>query len=422
MSDRLTQPKVQQYLHWLGDRNRYGSEPCNYDEKSLVLIDELFRLLEQVSPVAENGARSLWIRAPRGPMSDYGDPKKAVESGDFESEEEFIREWESWFPDEIEWYELSAVDVKKEGYRAVMLRHRFVIVQDQRREANNFPYEIEEFAAWLVDSVKECIEMLRAGTYNDFVRENLPPQHKTGKIQRSDFWKVWPENRADFFEDLSPEDAAEFIRLASAQPEDYKATEQGRLPTMTANDFFRFCAMGYAANNYNGCDKTPREQYYLHADGRDDGLKDIPGDDPDAFRAWLHDRSRCGGHPWEVCRGGNSTHVDLNVMGDENGYWLHLAGAYRTIEVVRFYLAFRRAGIPVHLHEAQILAKRLEGTEMIGIVPEGVTPAYCGSWFPDEHIINYMNLPYEDREKFLPFCKWYDQRQITLLKKGDDQP
>lgn len=29
--------------------------------------------------------------------------------------------------------------------------------------------------------------MLKAGTYNDVVRENLPPQHQTGTIRRRDF-------------------------------------------------------------------------------------------------------------------------------------------------------------------------------------------------------------------------------------------
>ena len=32
--------------------------------------------------------------------------------------------------------------------------------------------------------------------------------------------------------------------------------------------------------------------------------------------------------------------------------------------------------------------------------------------------IAYMNLPYEDREKFLPFCVLYDEPQITLLQEG----
>ena len=416
MSAVLTQPKVRQYIHWLSGYNRFG-EGKAYDEKSKALLDELFRLLELVSPVAGNGARKLWLRASRGPITDFGDPVDAVESGDFENEEQFVQEWESWYPNEVDWYELSAVDVKDEGYRAVVLRHRFVIAQDNRREPDNYPYEISDFVQWLVDGVKECIEMLRAGTYNDFVRENLPPQHRVGKIQRKDFWTVWPENRADFFKDLTPENVAEFIRLASSQTEKYNAIE-GRLPEMTANEFYRLCALGYAANNYRGCELTPKEQYNIHADGRDEDLKNVPGDDPNAFHEWLHDRSRGGGHPWEVVMGGNSTHIDLIVMDDEKGYWLYLAGANRAEETVKFFLALHRAGIPIYLDEAQMLAKRLAGTEMIGIVPEGVIPKYCSSWFEDEHIIAYMNLPHEDREKFLPHCIWYDEPQITLIQES----
>ena len=185
---------------------------------------------------------------------------------------------------------------------------------------------------------------------------------------------------------------------------------------MTANDFFRFCAMGYAENQYSGCDKAPKDQYYLHADGRDDGLQNIDADSPEAFHAWLHDRNRYGGHPWEVCRGGNSTHVSLQVTEDDGGYFLYLAGDAwnRTIETVKFYLALTRAHIPVYLVEAQTLADRLAEKEKIGIVPEGVMPAYCGNWFPNEHIIDFMNLPDENREKFLPFCTWYDEQPVTL--------
>ena len=216
---------------------------------------------------------------------------------------------------------------------------------------------------------------------------------------------------------LKPEEVEEFIRLASAQPEKYNAIT-GRLPEMTANEFYRLCALGYAANNYNGCELTPKEQYHIHADGRDEELKQIPGDDPDAFHEWLHDRSRGGGHPWEIVRGGNSTHIDLIVMEDEKGYWLYLAGANRAEETVKFFLALHGAGIPVYLNEAQMLARRLAETEMIGIVPEGVIPKYCSSWFKDEHIIAYMNLPDEDREQFLPFCVWYDEPQISLIQEG----
>ena len=102
-------------------------------------------------------------------------------------------------------------------------------------------------------------------------------------------------------------------------------------------------------------------------------------------------------------------------------YFLYLAGAAwnRTIETVKFYLALTRANIPVYLAEAKMLADRLAEEEKIGIVPEGVLPAYCESWFPNEHIIDYMNLPSEDREKFLPFCTWYEEKPAALARRED---
>lgn len=418
MAGKLTQPKVEHYIHWLKGNDHFGMYGCLYDEKSNALLNKLFDLLEQVSPIAKNGARTLWLRAERGPIEDYGNAAQLIEDGEFESEEEFIASWKSYFPDEVEWYEFSAVRIKDEGYRAVMLAHEFVIVQDNRREPSRFPNEIPEFVQWLLDGVEECIAMLKEGTYNDFVERNLPPQHRTGTIRRKDFWDVWPSARTDFFKDISAEDVEEFIRTAALQAEDRSSFDK-RIPTMTVNNFFRFCAMGYAENHYDGCEKTHREQYYLHADGRDEGLGEVSPDDPAAFQAWLHDREKRGGHPWEVCRGGNSTHISLYVMQDEKGFFLYLAGDAwnRTIETVKFYLALTRAGVPVYLGEARTLVARLTEEEKIGIVPEGIIPAYCGDRFPDEHIIDFMNLPYEDREKFLPYCTWYKEQPVTLIKQ-----
>lgn len=416
MRGKLTQPKVDGYIDWLRRNDHFGMTSCIYDDKSNKLLDELFALLEQIAPAVPNGVRTLWLRAERGPIEDFGSAEEEIAEGNYESGEEFVEALKSWFPKEVKWYYFQAVEDKAEGYRAVTLRHSYVIVQDKRGEPAGWPCEISEFVAWLVDGIRECIEMLRAGTYNDFVCENLPPQHRTGTIRRKDYWGVWPDARDDFFKNISSADVAEFIEKATSQEKNQEKSV-GRLPSMTANDFFRFCAMGYAENKYKGCDKTPKEQYYLHADGRDNGLQDIDADDPKAFHEWLHNREQFGGHPWEVCRGGNSTHIDLRVMEDEHGYFLYLAGDAwnRTIETVKFYLALTRVNIPVYLAEAQMLADRLDEKELIGIVPEGVPPAYCESWFPNEHIIDYMNLPDEDREKFLPFCNWYDEVPVTLL-------
>ena len=95
--------------------------------------------------------------------------------------------------------------------------------------------------------------MLRAGTYNDFVEENHPCLHRTGVIARSDVWRVFPEEKDRIREGM---------------------------------------------------------------DGTGYGLNEGPGIDFDDPAAWdeRYYFSRSGVHPWEVVRGGNSTHVECGTV------------------------------------------------------------------------------------------------------------
>lgn len=419
MKGKMKQPDIDRYLNWLHHNDHFGMDAYRYDEKSLSLLDEFFNLIEQINPVSENGVRSVWLTAERGTFEDFGDVDEMIEFGDYDSKEQAFNDWKSTYPDEIAWYRLDAMEDKKEGYRVISLCHRCIILQDKKRELRGYETNITEFAEWLLFALKDVVEQLHNGTYNDYVKNNLPPQHRTGTILRKDFWDVWPEEREDFFKDISTEDVHEFVRLASAQGENYDSLDK-YLGSMTANDFFRYCALGYAENKYDHCDLTPKEQYYKHADGRDEGLRDIDADSPEAFDNWLKNREHHGGHPWEVRSGGNSTHIDLRVYYNDKGYFLILAGKswVRAVEVAHFYLALRRAEIPVFLLDAKALADRMSEKELIGIVPEGVFPRYCDSYFPNEHIITFMNLPYEDTEKFLPFCHWQPIDNVSLIKQA----
>ncbi len=193
-----------------------------------------------------------------------------------------------------------------------------------------------------------------------------------------------------------------------------------RLPSVTANEFYHFCALGYRAMGYTGTEKSEKEQYALHADGRDEGLSELDGDSPEAFARWLKERPRTG-HPWEVCRGGNSTHIDCIVHRDAHGYYLVVAGLAetRTIEAVRFFLALHRAGVPVCIRNAEELKARLTGAESIGIVPEGVFPAYCHARFPGEDIVDFMNLPREHQDELAKYCRWQPIPVPRLKKEGE---
>lgn len=411
MSSTLTAPRVDAYLEHLGRIHyRAVDSDYTYDDRSYILLDEIFSLLKQIKPNGKNGLIELWFRADRGPIEDYGDYDDMKEWNGYETYDEFVEEWKAYYPEEEKWYAFSALE--DEGYRAIFLGHRHVIEQDSRKTRKSFPDDISDFCEWILVSLRKCIEDLQNGTYNSYVREHLPPIHRTGTITRKALWDVYPEYRKKFFQDLCREDVDDFIRYVSEE----ETMPVNRLPEMTANRFYECCALGYRANNYNGCDLPPREQYDLHADGRDDGLSEIDADSPEAFAEWMNNK-RYGGHPWEVCRGGNSTHISLYVLLDDSGYSFSLAGdaETRTVESVKFYLALRREGLPVTMQNGSRLVDRLLEKEKIGIVPEGVFPRYCHSMFPGDDVIDFMNLSEVDPDLTAQYCVWQEIKDVELI-------
>ena len=177
----------------------------------------------------------------------------------------------------------------------------------------------------------------------------------------------------------------------------------------------------YKANRYDRLKGfTVKKQYINHADGRDEGLRDIDEYSPEAFHDWLHNRAEGGGHPWEVCRGGNSTHIALYVHEDEKGYYASLAGKSwgRSVETIKFCLALIHNNIPVYLWDAEGLADRALGKDYIGIVPHYIFPRYCEDRFPGQKILDFTHLPYEkDEEKaFITKADWQKIPEVRLVE------
>ncbi|MBE6962544.1 MAG: hypothetical protein E7445_08860 [Ruminococcaceae bacterium] len=417
ISERLMQPQVYHYISCLG-RADYRNVNCSmtYTERCYELMDALFALLERIKPISAHGVKSVWLCARRGTIESFskhfGSYEELLEEECIKNYAQYEEYWHDMFPDELEWYQLDAVEDKNSGYRAVYLQHEHVLEQEGDTRKSAYTHDISEFLEWLIESVRNCIAALETGTYNETVENTLPARHRTGTILRKHLWEAFPQGREQYFENLTQEEADEFVACAVAD----KALLKAKLPSVTANDFFSYCAIGYAANQYDGTDKTPRDQYFKHADGRDEGLGEIDPDSSEAFSAWYHDRTRSGGHPWEVCRGGNSTHVDLHVVYSGDGYYLHVAGSstWRSVEAIKFFLALHRAGLPVVIHQAEMLKSRLLGEEKIGIVPQGVFPCYCQSRFPGEEVEAFINLQRDDVEKLLPHCVWQPLTKTEL--------
>ena len=402
----ITAPEIDVYLqerHW---------EIC-VDEKTRELTLSLFKELQTLKIIGDDEYRSIWLTVPRGTMEDYGDWEEAVRYGDVSSREEFEKEWLDWYPEPVKWYKLSAVHWR--GWYSIGVNGRLVLQIQPKEEMRHYPEDRVYLAEGLLSALKETIESVRAGTYDAFVRENLPYRKRKGRILREDFWNIYSGEKEAYLEKMTQDDIGRFAELMGEQPE---RSPEERLHEMTAQRFFDCCRLGYLANDYEKSGElSAKELYRKFADGRDDGLLDLDMDSAEEFAAWYDNSKRGCGHPWEVCRGGNSTHVSLYVVKDERGWWLALAGSsyVRSIETIKFFLALNDAGMPIFLHEGKELADMIRGRDFIGIVSEDVFPRYCSEMFHGESILDYMNLPYERRDEVIAASYWYPIEENVRL-------
>lgn len=406
-------PEVDGYVDNLKRINyRHVGNDTTYDAKSYELIGKIFEVIKRLKPVKwEN--RELWLRVPRGDISAFGSFEEWQENGEVDTEEEFIQIWQSYYPNEFVWY--NVVLGEDNGYKAIFVNNRMIVEDDPQKEKKSWPMDISELVEWLLEAITQALTDIETGEYNKRLETELPYECRVGTIRRKDYYSIFPDEREEDFNGLTEAEEKEFLAcIRNGKP-------QTGLEKMTANDFFCYCSAGYKANGYEIDGLTPVEQYKRYADGRDGGLLSIVPNSPETFAEWLESDERMGCHPWEVCRGGNSTHIDLYVHRDNGeGYSMLVRGSSigRFAEAVRFFLSLWRMGVPVWIYEAEQLVRRITGEELIGIVPHYVLPRYCGSWFAEQDVIDYIHLPEENRETVISLATWTPLRLPILFEKS----
>ena len=445
MDWKLVAPDIDRLLLRFG---RGYKNPAAQTRKVLDALDCLFEVLADLRPLTGNEeVKSIWLKIPRGSLDDFGDYDELLAEGEVSSHEDYAGLWKREYPDEYSWYEL--VVVENEHCRAVSVGSLTVLCADSKQKPADFDW-LEEHAVILLDllahSARISIRALREGSYNAAVAEQLPYFLRTGVVSRAVVWAAHPEDRDAIFNGMDRRTYAAFCEYVAADAESADAV--GRLASMTGNDFLAACALGYEACGYDVCgndgEQLPLNELYIrYADGRDDGLTGKgaglfsgPGIDltsPEEWEAWFFDRTRRGGHPWEVCRGGNSTHVSLAVchdrwiaefrhrageLSDEEfraakqawGYYYVVAGKAwnRAVGAVLFYVALKRAGLPGVLRDARAILSRFKGEDVIGVVPRDVIPVYYESMFPKCHgtILDFMHVYDEDMAAFGDKIEW----------------
>ncbi|MGY6523270.1 MAG: hypothetical protein ACXIUD_16190 [Mongoliitalea sp.] len=385
----------------------------------ITTLQSLFQLMERVQVQGDDLYRAIWITAERGGIEDFGVYEEYLEVGEVSNEEEFQDLWEMYYPDEFKWYKFSVANYQY-GYYFYLdseLIFQFDKNQVSKDHADEYQFEL---CNWLSSEVLRVIDELSANeaAFNQYLEVNLPHKKRLGRIQRRDLWSIFPQEKIFFENHVSPEMVAVLQILKS---EDYQS-QLKYLPHICALDFFKVCELGYEANEYFTTSKnslSPKEKYIAKADGRDCGLTKIDEISSEEFSNWYDHESQCGGHPWEVCRGGNATHISLYVKRQENGWYFILSGcsSERVVETVKFAHALYTHQVPFILHNADEIYKMILGIDFIGIVPEHVFPKYCHGLFSDgNRYIDFMNLGHEESDSIIKKAYWFPLEKVEMCR------
>lgn len=192
-------------------------------------------------------------------------------------------------------------------------------------------------------------------------------------------------------------------------------------PALSAREYFRYCKLAYVAGKRPDEEvdqsMSGRAMYRRFADGRHEGLLDIDEESTGEFGDWIdgkHPKRSTGGHPWEIKRGGNTTHVDLAVYrppGGKDGFHIELIAPAlgRLAEAVRMLLAIHARRLPITIDDPEGIRKRLLAQDNIGIVPRHETLHRAAQDF-DKNRSVYDVMHYADlgryKRRLTPFIAW----------------
>jgi hypothetical protein len=203
-------------------------------------------------------------------------------------------------------------------------------------------------------------------------------------------------------------------------------------PSMTAANYYGYCKIAYISGKRKDDDidesLSGREMYIRYADGRHEGLLDIDENSEQEFADWIDGKHRyrsLGGHPFEIKRGGNTTHIDLNVsrpsLYKKEGFKVELRGESigRMVETMKMFLAIQDAKLPINIANPESVRKRLLAQDYIGIVPSYDSLHRANQRFrEDQDVFDVMY--YDDlgryKRRITPFITW---EPLPILRPKD---
>ena len=411
-------PQVMYYKECLSGNHGLNGTAVESD-KAIKLLDKLFEILDPIEPMGTDDNKRIWIWADRGSADDSWDYEDMLLYGDVKDREDFEKQFTELYPCDTYWFPLRIM--RFPGFQAVFLMYDCIFERDTREHSyqessktwNNEDYDMLEF---LIEAAERSFHMIEAGTYNDFIQENLPLRYRTGAIPSKVFHEVYPVSLENLLDGLTPEEIREFQAVVESGECDNKAI--GRMEKMTSGIYFEVVGKCYEAIGGRflsyGC--SPKEKYHRVTFSYGDSLVALDEFDAESFERWYgewHDP-----HLWEIIPGRTYTRVMLYVQHDEKGWYFYVSGCHRLMETIRIFLTVRKLGYPVSIYEPEHLLDACLEKDRILIVPTGIIPYGDERLSTGEYMMWTINLADADMQnaQLMDSIEWFPL-EFPVLKR-----
>ena len=398
--------------------------------KMLVKLQEQFARLEKMG---DDEYRGFYIELLRPTPEEWGDCEASIADGEYESKEEYLRDWELSNPRKTVWYHVSSAMYREN--RTIQFTDRkhsyFTIANYSRytnRVDNNFPNEWQrDFLAKLALYFHKLIDAILQDPkgFNDYVANHLPYQQRDGKIARKEFNRIEPRFK------IEVEDETTAIKAL----EDSVCKNFGRpLDTMTIRSYCKYYRIAHEAyDQYFKKFDTTRKKRTL-PNGVPLELQDVAYYNMVKF-CDLQDKydldSETDFNKFASDHYGELGLSRLNVLAsdfDSLGWRIIVSNSYSVyVDVaVEVATALYKSGVPLEIHDAGKLLRILKEEDHVKLIPytfhdymghheEGTV--YQLPWEYECMNSEENVLSLEQYHEIISLAEWDEIEKVTISKK-----
>lgn len=395
----------QPHIRNLSRRGRGNWGEILVDEKTGDVMARIYNVMS-VLATNEPNRRSMWIKIPRGTIEEFGDYTEYKKAGEVKNYKEFNEWWLAEFPEEIAWFRVIVDKFENKYWVSVWDRDTSVALMFAPTSNEQTRLDMFHIAEPLLELIEAELATITHDVdgYNRYIAENLPYNRRNGKIKRSIYNSLYPDEKITVEQKYMP-----MLRDLTTNSDSHSA--KGRIAVMTVREYLKIWRLAVEAMN----DATREESvsdidFFKSKNFHGSTLLEYDMDSPSAFTEWNSLSDNWAYHRLDL----QYRMITFIARKNDCGWWFIVrADALHILDqILRVVYALYLAGIPVNLSSSKQLVEMIDQNDYVGIQP---SRKYKYHTIYDGELGNYTSLHGDSNEgEVIANAVWEPVREIRL--------